>query len=186
MNFNHMAMMRRNDTLPSRTRKLLKTGYVSMGDRHMAAKRRTIPGERVVSQRGSRILSTLKKAVSSDLGKDILAASVSSVGQNADNGYIKSFGKSFDESIKQKRKSHYGNTQPDLTIVNTGNTPVPQNTGPVAKPSGMSDRQYLRMLRQSGSGIRKRRRKNQRGGIHPGLLLAIPAGLAALSSLMKK
>lgn len=37
------------------------------------------------------------------MGKEILVVSISFVGENAENGYVKSFGKVFDISLKKKK-----------------------------------------------------------------------------------
>lgn len=183
MNFNHMALMRRDDVLPFATRKMLKRGYVSLPVRNVTKRR---------MQTGRGVLNTVKTALSSQLGKEILAASISSVGENAENGYVKSFGKAFDTSLK-KKKTNSGIMLPALNDAkgSSATSSTGLSSRQMLDARGMSDAQFLKLMaQQTGNGMRRRRSgrkkpRNQRGGVHPGLLMAIPAGIALLSNLFK-
>lgn len=94
MNFNYMALMRRDDVLLFVIRKMFKRGYVSLFVRNVIKRR---------MQTGRGVLNIVKIVFFSQLGKEILVVSISFVGENAENGYVKSFGKVFDISLKKKK-----------------------------------------------------------------------------------
>ena len=68
-----------------------------------AVRKRMAPPLIVAKQRGrGKKLKTLGKMFSSDIGKQVLAASVQSVAENAENPYVKTFGTSMAGSMTEE------------------------------------------------------------------------------------
>ena len=156
MDFNMMARMRRKGVSPASVRQMIGRRGVSYpvnplqkGGGALVARKRMGPPLKVVRQRGrGKKLKTLGKFFGSDIGKQVLAASVQSVAENAENPYVKTFGTSMAGSMVEER----GKKRQDKKKVKSVNSSSSSSdTGGVY----FSDEDYLEAIRrkQRGGGL---------------------------------
>lgn len=148
MDFNMMSRMRRRGVTPLITRQTLGRRGVSRPQKGygVGGKKRVLP-TLIDRQRGrGKKLKAVGRFFGSDIGKQVLAASVSSVAQNAENPYVKSFGTSMADRMKDdrdvKKKQNKKTVHSDMSPVSSSSS----------YSSGLSDEELLEALARNQRG----------------------------------
>lgn len=153
MDFNMMARMRRKGVTLASVRQMMSRRGVSYPAKFLqkgngiGERRRMLPSLVVTKQRGrGKKLKTLGKMLRSDIGKQVLTASVQSVAENAENPYVKTFGTSMAGSMGEER----GKKRQDKKKVKSVNSPSSSSsdTGGVY----LSDEDFLEAIRRKQRG----------------------------------
>ena len=152
-----MARMRRGTIAPSLQRSILKRtgvssplGYSQKGSgvRFKGASLSLKNVKRGQSGKG-KISKGLKKFAGSTLGREILAASVQSLGENASNPYAKTFGSSLSESMRGEAFGASGERKKKKSTEKTR-----QDFSGVTSESELSPEEYLRIMKSRARGRR--------------------------------
>ena len=157
MDFNMMARMRRKGVTPASVRQMMSRRGVSYPAKFLqkgngiGERRRMLPSLVVTKQRGrGKKLKTLGKMLRSDIGKQVLTASVQSVAKNAENPYVKTFGTSMADSMGEER----GKKRQDKKKVKSVNSPSSSSSSSSSDTGGgyLSDEDFLEAIRRKQRG----------------------------------
>ena len=151
-----MVRMRRKGVTPASVRQMMSRRGVSYPAKFLqkgngiGERRRMLPSLVVTKQRGrGKKLKTLGKMYRSDIGKQVLAASVQSISANAENPYVKTFGTSMAGSMGEERgKKRQDKKKVKSANLSSSSSSSSSDTGGVY----LSDEDFLEAIRRKQRG----------------------------------